>query len=77
MSLADELLADLEDGDDEEMVEESELPRDSASEANEVAQNSLIQSLKGIKYLKVMLEIGLKLNLLSFYFVLRFSKSKR
>ena len=54
MSLADELLADLEDGDDEEMVEESELPRDSASEANEVAQNSLIQSLKGKKYLKVM-----------------------
>ena len=49
MSLADELLADLEDGDDEEMVEEPELPQDMDSDANEVAQHSLIQSLKGMR----------------------------
>ena len=47
MSLADELLADLEDGDDEEMVEEPELPQNMDSEANEEAQHNLIQSLKG------------------------------
>ena len=44
MSLADELLADLEDGDDEEMLEEPELP----VEAEEEVHENLIQSLKGI-----------------------------